>query len=156
MSAKERMSKLPVPDWWLQKAIPILKSINQADVARDASAHAQRTTPWTASAISHFINDDIGRTVALTNGISAALQIPPPFFIAPTEQAASEMHRIVKREQAHVDDDVDQRSVVDGVVDREMSISKVDAPKRRAVVSTDNGAQIGRGVRARRASKGRS
>lgn len=157
MATNERMSKLELPDWWLLKAIPLLKSssIKHADVARDASAHAGRRNAWTQSAISKFV-DGIGRTMALTNGISAALQIPQPFFVAPTEKAAAEMLAIVKREQAHDDEAVDAASVLDGVAEREIANAGLDAARRRGVLSSDNGAKSGRGVRAARASKGRS
>jgi hypothetical protein len=158
MSTNERMSKVEIPAWWLAKAIPLLKSRSTklAEVAREASAHAGRGNAWDSSAISKFMSPGTGRTVALTNGISAALQIPPPFFVAPTERAASEMHQVMKREQARSGEAVDALSALDGVAARENYGARLDAKKNRAVVSSDNGAKSGRGARAERASKGRS
>lgn len=153
----ERMSKDDVPGWWLDKVLPLLDgpSTKAADVARDASAHAGRTSPWTPSAISRF-KDGIGRTVALTNGISAALQVPQPFFTAPTERAAAEILQIVKREQAHAEEERKKRQVVDGVARGAIHTAMVDSERKRTVMSVDDGAQSGRGERTGRASRRRT
>jgi hypothetical protein len=158
MSTNERMSRVALPGWWLAKALPILRSpsISQSAVAREASVHAGRIKPWTPSAISKFVTNDVGRTVALANGISAALQILPPFFVAPTERAAAEMLAVAKREQAHLDEQQQKFRVVDGVLEREISGTDVDAERRAAVPSVNYVDKGGRGVRARRAGRSRS
>lgn len=149
MSKNERMSKVEIPAWWLAKAMPLLNSptVKLADVARAASAHAGRSNPWDQSAISKF-KDGVGRTVALTNGISEALRIPPPFFTAPTEQAASEMYVILQRERERT------LSIADGVADAAFRDGLVDAGRARGAHSFD-GAKRGPGERSRRARSGR-
>lgn len=133
MSKSERMSKVEIPAWWLAKAIPLLESpsVKHREIARAASIHAGRRNAWDASAISKF-KEGIGQTVALTNAISAVLQIPPPFFTAPTERGASEMLMIVRREQAlSVADGVATAAIRDGVVDVERAhgASSPDVPR---------------------------
>ena len=167
MSTKERKSRVEVPTWWLEKAIPLLDSpmVNHADVARVASAHAGRKNPWGSSAISKF-KDGTGRTVALTNGISVALQIPQPFLVAPTEFAAREMSAIAQREnarkaaearkQAHSAATRQAASVIDGIVDGEIAAGLADAKRRSGVASSVHDDQGDRGVRSGRARRSRS
>lgn len=163
MSTKERKSRVQVPLWWLEIALPKLDSpdTNLADVARVASDHAGRKKAWDSSAISKFKTGE-GRTVALTNGISHALGIEQPFFTAPTEIAAKQMALIIqadedgRRGQAHKTTIDQALPVMDGVADEAIRHGLVDADVRRGVVSSDNGDQSGRGVRARRSRRGRS
>lgn len=157
MAKYERTGNPTVPKWWLDKAIPILErpDIKQADVARVASEHAGRESPWGRDSISKFVAGT-GRTAALTNGISAALHIPPPFFIAPSEAAASAMTLIVERELAKSDAESNTLRAFDRVAEKEMRSTAVDDVRRPVVVSVDHGDKTGRGGRAVRAGRGRS
>ena len=154
MATNERMSKLDPPRWWLDKALPLLRSpsVKHADVAREASLHVGRRKHWTPSAISKFI-DGTGRTFALANGISAALRIPQPFFVAPSEKVASEMLAVLKREQANA---TEALNALDGAFAREIHKTALDADRARGVGSSDNGVKSGRGARTERAGRGRS
>jgi hypothetical protein len=117
----ERSGKAKPPQWWLDKVLPILasKEVRYADIARAASEHAGRRSPWRADAISKFRSGEI-QTEELANGISAALQIPPPFFVAPTEAAAVAMLQIVKREQAYTGTQSEKLTVIDRVADAQV------------------------------------
>jgi hypothetical protein len=161
MTRKERMDAPDVPTWWLEKVLPLLDSpaVDPAEVARHASIHAQRQSPWTANSISKF-KSGTGRTVALVNGISSALQIPQPFFTAPTEAAAVEMAQIVRsakpQAKPQLDAPVEKLAVVDGVAAREIRAAKVDADRKRTVGSTNHAEKSGSGERNGRAGRGRS
>ena len=84
----ERAGQSDIPDWWMDLATERIKSANNADVAAAASSHAGRTSAWTGDAISKFFLYGTGRTRELTNGISHALGIPPPFFTARSAEEA--------------------------------------------------------------------
>jgi hypothetical protein len=157
MAKYERSGKVRVPQWWLDKVLPLLddRSINYAEIARLASRHAGRRSPWGASAISKFASGEV-RTIELTNGISAALAVVQPFFVAPNEAAASAMTVIVKREHGYADAMHQKLSVFDRVADKELRSKDVDPARNAAVVSAEHGSQGGRGVRARRAGRSRA
>ena len=162
MSRKERAGNPDLPEWWLRKAIPLLDSpsIKNADIARAASAHAGRPNghEWKSDSISKF-KDGVGRSVALANGISAALGVPPPFFIAPTERAASEMLAVVRRAQeelaAHAAR-AEALDVIDGVAQKEIARGIVTKSLTAVVSSTNGDPHGGSGVRARGTRRGRS
>ena len=56
MAKYERSGKARLPQWWLDKVLPLLDdpNINRADVAKAASRHAGRTSAWKSDAISKF------------------------------------------------------------------------------------------------------
>lgn len=176
MATNERSSNVEIPEWWLSKALAMLRSpgVRLADVARDASLHAGRGSAWDKSAISKFIKPGTGRTVALTNGISAALKIPPPFFTAMDEQAAVDMQQAMQRasrrlahaktdeegsdhpaRQAHSAAIVHGSSVVDGVAAREIAATIADVKRSGGVPSAPYAERGDRGVRRRVARGGR-
>lgn len=181
MATNERMSTLQLPDWWLRKATAAIQSpgTNQEDIARVASAHAGRKKPWGSSAITRFVRNGVGRTVALTNGISHALNIPPPFFVAIDELAAIEMNQAQMRaaERAHKKDhDAASSSepgsaskgaqshsrskrhdptVIDRVADGEILAAVGEAKRSSVVQSAVDAEKDGRGVRRRGTAGGR-
>lgn len=164
MSKKERAGNPELPEWWLAKAIPLLDSpsIKNADIARAASQFAERPAghEWRSDAISKF-KDGIGRSVALANGISQALGVPPPFFTAPTERAASEMLAVARRAQEELavqrrdEERASSLKVIDGVAAKEIAHGIV-TKSLTGVVSSPNGDTGGRGVRTRGTRRGRS
>ncbi len=162
MSKYERSGKARVPQWWLDRVLPILNSrnIRYEDLAREASRHAGRSSPWRGDAISKFASGEV-RTIELTNGISAALGVVQPFFTAPTEATASAFNLALKRAQDHEDKtrhpDQDQLlSVTDELADEAIRRGVVDVKRSAAVLSSDHGDKSGRGGRARRSGRGRT
>lgn len=130
MAKYERSGKTQVPQWWLDKVIPILDrtTMTNDEIARRASEYIGRASPWKGDAISKFKEGQV-RTIELTNGISAALQVPPPFFTAPTEEAAIQMTLVVKQyTQDEVAQDVSERklSTYDGVAAGEQRAARLD------------------------------
>jgi hypothetical protein len=155
MPTYERSGKTNVPQWWLDKVLPLLADpgIKHGDVAKAASRYAGRRSPWKSDAISKFASGTV-RTRELANGISAVFCIPAPFFTAPTEAAASKMAAIVEREEKE-----EKLAVVDGIAEKEIHKSRIDLARNAAVVSSDHGKDHGDdGNRRRpgRLSRGRS
>jgi|SRR5882757_1600052 len=144
MSKKEISGSPEIPEWWLSKAIPMLDSpgIKNADIARAASRFAGRSDghQWRYDSISKF-KAGIGRSVALTNGISAALGIPPPFFTASSEKAASVMFAVALLAQAELDAALE---VIDGVAAREIAQATVTRSLAVVVSSTNDDSHGGR------------
>jgi hypothetical protein len=157
MAKYERSGKVRVPQWWLDKVLPILDdpSVRLADVAKAASQHAGRASPWKGDAVSKFASGTV-RTIELANGIAAALHVPQPFFTAPSEAAASAMVLIVERERAHDEEDKRKLAAYDASQSREVKSVSSGVTQNAAVVSPDHGNQGGRGSRAGRAGRGRS
>ena len=157
MSKYERSGKVRVPEWWLAKVLPLLDhpSVKLADVARAASRHAGRTSPWKTDAISKFATGTV-RTIELTNGISAALGVVQPFFTAPTEAAASAMSLIAQDTHVANVEQHKKLSAFDRVAAREIESVDVDQGRNAAVASPDHGSKVGRGGRTRRAARSRS
>lgn len=95
MSTYERSGRTEVPQWWLDKVIPVLNSPDTKNkaIALAASAAAGRRSPWGGDAISKFKSGEV-RTIELANGLSDVLKIPRPFHVARSEQAAIAMTAI--------------------------------------------------------------
>lgn len=158
MARNERSGRAKIPQWWLDKVLPMLndRSIRLADVAEAASRHAGRKSAWGRDAISKFATG-IGQTVELANGISAALHVPQPFFTAPSETAASAMALIVEREREPPYDDYDRRNLAayDSSHAREMK-SVGSGMSHSAAVGSSDGEEGARGKRSGRPGRGRS
>ena len=89
----ERAGKPKLPKWWTDIVWPIIdgKDIDRAELAKKASEHMGRKSPWKSDAISKF-RSGVAVTRELANGISKALGEPQPYFEArsPAESRAME------------------------------------------------------------------
>lgn len=152
MSTQERSAKARVPRWWLDEAMPILKrmTMTHSQLARLASESDRRESPWDASAISKFIAGTV-RTTALTNAISVALRIPPPFFTATTKAMAYDMD-MLSRASAAPDDESGlagnvRARAIDASAAREFANAVVDSGAQSGVTLVLHGENIEDGER---------
>lgn len=147
MPKKERRSSVSVPEWWIDRAFTLIDEAKDTldVIAQRASVAAQRKNPWGGDAISKY-RQGVGRTVDLTNALSAALGIVRPFFTAPTESAATIIAEIVRNEQQHLDEKTPKFTVADERVVKEIRSSLVDASSAHGVGSSDHGQPRGDGV----------
>lgn len=134
----ERSGKVRIPEWWLALAMPMLETYEgrYTTLAHLASLAGKRVSPWNRSAISKFMLGDV-RTIELCNALSVVLEIPSPFHVAESREAAIAMREVasvapaisIVLEQARQE----MRAAVLAVVVREIENSQLDQPSAHDV-----------------------